>query len=129
MTAIIKLIKIKNCTISDNTGLENRLYYFSFKINQSDIIKVPIEFKNYVQINYYDLVANLKKVLNRYGIFVRYVVDGIEFSISEIDNTNLEIIESIPTIDQPYDNTNITLAKFMDNKQNWLWVHIKDYYQ
>jgi hypothetical protein len=129
MTAITKIIKIKNCTLSDNTYLENRLYYFSFKINQSDVIKVPIEFKNYTQINYFDLISNLKKVLDRYGIFVRYVANGIEFSISDIDNTSLEIIEDISTIDQPYDNVNITLSKFMDNKQNWLWTHIKDYYK
>ena len=129
MTAITKIIKIKNCTLSDNTGLSNRLYYFSFKINQSDVIKVPIEFKNYTQISYYDLIANLKKVLSRYGILIKYVSSGIEFSILNIDNTSLEIIEDTPTIDQPYDNTNITLAKFMDNKQNWLWFHVKDYYK
>ena len=129
MTVITKIIKIKNCTLSDNTGLENRLYYFSFKINQSGVIRMPIAFKNYSQINYYDLISNLKKVLSRYGISVKYIPDGIEFSILSIDNTSLDIIEDTPTIDQPYDNTNITLAKFMDNKQNWLWVHIKDYYQ
>ena len=129
MTAITKIIKIKNCTLSDNTGLENRLYYFSFKINQSGVINMPIAFKNYSQINYYDLISNLNKVLSRYGISVKYVADGIEFSILNINNTSLDIIEAIPTIDQPYDNINIPLVKFMDNKQNWLWTHIKDYYQ
>ena len=129
MTAITKIIKIKNCTPSDNTYLENRLYYFSFKINQSGVIKVPIEFKNYTRISYFDLAHNLNGVLNRYGVSVRYISSGIEFSILNIDNTSLDIIEDTPTIDAPYDNINISLAKFMDNKQNWLWFHVKDYYK
>lgn len=128
MTAITKSVTINNYILSDDTHLESKMYYFSFKINTSDEIKIPVDLRSYTKITYFDLIKILSYRLNRYGINVSKGTNSIVFSIPNINSDSLlQIIEVEPTSIGPTNIYTSKLSDYMNDKNNWLWTHIKDY--